>query len=67
MIKEFVLTMVFAASSGGGGVDNEGGYAIHADCQAAAKEFVRNTKGLTGVTYARAWCTTKNVREKDEK
>lgn len=67
MIKEFVLTMVFATSSGAGGVDNEGGYAIYGDCQASAKEFVRNTKNLTGVTYVAAWCTTKNVREKDEK
>lgn len=67
MIKEFVLTMVFAASSSGGGVATEGGYSIHADCQAAAQEFVRNTKSLTGVTYAKAWCTTKNKQEKGDK
>lgn len=66
MLKTFVLTMVFASSGGGGGVATDDGYTILADCNAAAQEFVRNTKGLTGVTYARAWCTTKNVPEKKE-
>lgn len=66
MIKEFVLTMVFASYGSGGGVATEGGYSIHADCQAAAQEFVRNTKGLTGVTSVQAWCTTKNIKEKGE-
>lgn len=66
MIKEFVLTMVFATSGGAGGIEKDGGYAIHDDCQEAAKAFVRNTKNLTGVTYVQAWCTGKNVREKGD-
>lgn len=63
MIKTFVLTMVFATSAGSGGVETNDKYFVHADCQAAAEAFVRNTKNLTGVTYAKAWCTTKNIPE----
>ena len=61
MIKTFVLTMVFASSDGAGGVNTDGGYTLYDDCQAAATAFVRNVKGLTGVTYVQAYCTAKNV------
>lgn len=60
MFKAFVLTMVFAASNGGGGITTHE-YNDYSECQEAARSFVKHTKNLTGVTYVNAWCNAKTL------